>query len=111
MYTQNSSCALFGLEYSVCLMFNTPRCFIEGQLQVVENPITGGILVENISQLSGRITKMFMGINFNAFMDAYNSWQSIGEPIQWAFSMLTADEREFIKTGISPEEWDAMFAE
>jgi hypothetical protein len=77
----------------------------------MENPMSGGILVENISQLSGRITKMFVGIDFDAFMNAYDCWQSIGEPIQWAFSMLTNDEREFIKTGITPHEWDAMFEE
>ena len=29
--------------------------------------------------------------------------------IQHAFPHLTDDEREFIKTGITPEEWDATF--
>jgi hypothetical protein len=98
------------LDYSVGLM-STPRFFIDGQLQVVENPITGGVLVENISQITGKITKMFMGIDFNSFMDSYDSWKTYGEPIQWAFERLSADEREFVKTGITPQEWDAMFAE
>jgi hypothetical protein len=35
-------------------------------------------------------------------------WQS-GMLIQDAFPMLSAGEREFIKTGITPQEWDEMF--
>ena len=91
-------------------MLNTPRCFTEGQLHVVENPMTGGILIENISQITGHLSKMFLGINFDAFMDAYDIWKQ-GEMIQWAFPELSADEREFVKTGITPQEWDAMFGE
>jgi hypothetical protein len=30
--------------------------------------------------------------------------------IQDAFPDLTADQREFIMTGITPEEWDQMFS-
>lgn len=33
---------------------------------------------------------------------------SKGMLIQHAFPGLSADEREFIKTGISPEEWDTL---
>ena len=31
--------------------------------------------------------------------------------IQQAFPDLTPEEREFIKTGITPEEWDATFGD
>lgn len=34
-----------------------------------------------------------------------------GALLQEAFPNLTAGEREFIKTGITDEEWDSMFAE
>ena len=34
-----------------------------------------------------------------------DSWVN-GELIQNAFPNLTADEREFIKTGIAPDSWD-----
>lgn len=34
-----------------------------------------------------------------------------GELIQNCFPYLSAAEREFLKTGITPEEWDAIFAE
>ena len=35
----------------------------------------------------------------------------LGALLQDAFPQLTADEREFIKTGITAEEWDAVFAD
>ena len=38
-----------------------------------------------------------------------DAWQA-GTLIQDAMPNLSADEREFIKTGITPEEWDAMFS-
>lgn len=39
-------------------------------------------------------------------IDAYLN----GALIQEAFPQLDADDREFFKTGITSEEWDAMFA-
>ena len=35
-------------------------------------------------------------------------WQE-GELIQVAMPHLSADDREFLMTGITPEEWDAAF--
>ena len=37
-----------------------------------------------------------------------SSWES-GTLIQNAMPHLTPDEREFIMTGITPEEWDSAF--
>ena len=37
-----------------------------------------------------------------------DSWAN-GSVIQVAMPQLTADEREFIMTGITPEEWDREF--
>ena len=36
------------------------------------------------------------------------AWQA-GELIQNAMPRLNADEREFVKTGITPEEWEEIF--
>ena len=38
------------------------------------------------------------------------SWEK-GEMIQNVFPHLTAGEREFIKTGITPDDWDKMFGD
>ena len=42
-------------------------------------------------------------------LEQLSSWQVDGVLIQDAMPHLTPDEREFIKTGITPEEWDSAF--
>ena len=39
------------------------------------------------------------------------SWQMQGAYMQDAFSKLSAEEREFLMTGITPAEWNNIFAE
>ena len=55
------------------------------------------------SPFSGKINTMDLNITDAQIRD-YNQ----GELIQYAFSNLTANEREFYKTGITAEEWDSM---
>ena len=40
--------------------------------------------------------------------DAQSEYNS-GKLVQDAFWFLSADDREFLMTGLTPEEWDAMF--
>jgi hypothetical protein len=40
--------------------------------------------------------------------EQYNRWKG-GELIQNAMPHLSADEREFLMTGITPDEWDDVF--
>ena len=42
-------------------------------------------------------------------LEEYASWRG-GELIQNAMPRLNADEREFIKTGITAEEWEQIFS-
>jgi len=56
------------------------------------------------SQLSGETNTMDLDITPEQ-VRKYNS----GAFVQDAFPNLTADEREFILTGITPTEWDSMF--
>lgn len=39
------------------------------------------------------------------------AWLKSDELIQNAFPELTVDQREFLMTGITPEEWNAAFGE
>jgi hypothetical protein len=41
--------------------------------------------------------------------EQYLSWKYGNTLIQDAFPNLTPDEREFIKTGITPDSWDKIF--
>jgi len=41
-------------------------------------------------------------------MAQLEAWRG-GELIQWVMPELSNDDREFLMTGITPEEWDATF--
>jgi len=51
---------------------------------------------------------MELNCTWEQFNEAHNKWES-GMLCQQAFSFLNADEREFVMTGILPEEWDEAF--
>jgi hypothetical protein len=40
-----------------------------------------------------------------------DQWYATGISVQRAFPHLSADDREFLLTGITPEEWAGMFPE
>lgn len=56
------------------------------------------------SMFSGKIHEMDLPIT----LDQLDRWNS-GELIQNVFTNLSDDEREFLMTGITPEEWDEVF--
>ncbi len=57
------------------------------------------------SPFSGKTNVMEIDVT----QEQLRSWQVDGVLIQNAMPHLTPDEREFIKTGITPEEWDSAF--
>ncbi len=62
------------------------------------------MVVSKVSLLSGKLHQMELPVT-QAQIDAWAS----GVLAQVAFPALSADEREFIISGITPEEWDAEF--
>ena len=60
------------------------------------------------SPITGTINEMVINMSPEEYDTAVKVWQS-GVYIQDAFHMLSADEREFIKTGITPAEWNNLF--
>jgi hypothetical protein len=65
-------------------------------------------IITRRSPFTGRIHQMEIPMSVLEFSKREILWQT-GMLIQDAFPMLDADQREFIKTGITPEEWDAAF--
>jgi hypothetical protein len=59
------------------------------------------------SRLTGRINTMELPVTMEQ-IEAYARGVRL---IQDAFPTLTPGQREFIMTGITPEEWDAHFGE
>jgi|TARA_R110000796_G_scaffold243897_1_gene366695 hypothetical protein len=58
------------------------------------------------SILSGKYNTMVLDMT----IDQYDAWTN-GMLIQDAVPQLNVDEREFLKSGILPDEWDAMCGE
>lgn len=77
---------------------------------IIEFPMQGDpfVVVNRRSPFSGENNSMRLAISGDEYDRCFKAWQA-GTLIQDAFPMLTASEREFIKTGITPEEWDRMF--
>lgn len=64
----------------------------------------------NRSPITGEDNTMEFDMPQMVFYDCYVAW-SEGANIQDAFPMLNADQREFIKTGLTPEDWLMLFAD
>mgnify|MGYP003675686955 FL=1 len=62
--------------------------------------------VTRLSPISGKKNTMQLDITGQELID----WEK-GRLIQDIFPHLTPEEREFIKTGITPDEWDKLFGD
>lgn len=62
------------------------------------------MLVTKKSPLSGQINTRDLNITQDQLDKFFQ-----GEKVQHAFPHLSSDDREFILTGITPEEWDQTF--
>lgn len=63
-----------------------------------------------ISPFTGKTNTLDLPIGEHDFHQAIARWND-GAMIQDAFPMLNAGEREFVKTGITPQEWADTFGE
>jgi len=64
------------------------------------------MLITRTSSITGKVHQMEIPVTEEQ-MEAYNK----GELLQRAFPNLTAEQREFIFSGITPEEWDSVFTD
>lgn len=60
--------------------------------------------IQRTSTLTGRIREMDIPITDEQLA----SWMN-GKLIQEVMPNISADEREFLKTGITPDEWESVF--
>lgn len=56
------------------------------------------------SDLSGHMNEMEIPVT----LAEVEAWKAGGELIQHVFPHLSAGEREFLVSGVTPAEWDAM---
>jgi len=60
------------------------------------------------SPITGKDNTIELDMIQMVFDDCYVAW-SEGANIQDAFPMLDSDQREFIMTGLTPEDWSMLF--
>jgi hypothetical protein len=77
----------------------------------VEQNEEGNALVTARSGLTGEDHTRTIPISKQALMRGLAEKVGNGLPIQAVFPGLTADDREFLMTGITPGEWDAAFGD
>ena len=65
--------------------------------------------IERKSQLTGDIHTMEIGVTIEQ-MDRFENRFLTGEYVQNIFSNIPAPQREFILTGITPDEWSKYFS-
>ena len=71
------------------------------------NNVTAKVVGEKL-QIAGMCTATHRPYIVVVDHAAWKKWQG-GIPVQEAFPDLSRAEREFLKSGITPDEWDAMF--
>ena len=64
------------------------------------------MLITRISQLTGKQNTMDLNVTERQMLD-YRSGKGL---LQNVFPNLTPSEREFIKSGITPQEWDEILS-
>jgi hypothetical protein len=64
------------------------------------------MIIEMTSRFTGKTNQM----DLNITPDQIERWQA-GELIQNAMPNLSIEEREFLMTGTTPEEWKAVFGD
>lgn len=92
----NPTRLIFYLD-TICGEPNKCKITITGSVPPIHNKIVEKSIVVNYSQ-----QEIYQG---------WKRWTVLGDYIQNAFYYLTADEREFLMTGLTPIEFNSLFDE
>ncbi len=68
-----------------------------------------GIVVYKQSTVSGKVNSLFLPMAKEEFTKKYMKWDSDNLLIQEVFPEFSPEQREFIKSGITPDEWNNLF--
>lgn len=68
------------------------------------------MLITKTSELSGKTNSMNLPVT-EPQLDDFVNRKERGLLVQNIFPHLTPDQREFLLTGVTPEEWNAVFPE
>lgn len=79
-------------------------------VKVLIEPCKEGTKIITISE-GGKAKCLVTTHRYTDMMQAMISWNNKRQYIQDAFHFCSADEREFMLTGVLPEEWQAIFGD
>lgn len=68
------------------------------------------IIVERKCPFTGQMNTMEIPLTQEEYDRGFSKWEN-GAYIQAAFPTLNAEQREFVKTGITPQKWTEIFGE
>ena len=74
---------------------------------ITQTATNTNMLITNKSKVSGKVRSMELDVT-EAQLNRYNSGRFT---LQDCFPNLTPDEREFIKSGITADEWEETFGQ
>ena len=69
------------------------------------------VTVAGVSLVTGKINEMVFPMAIKDFNIAYSIWNTSDCYVQDAFPTLNEDQREFLISGVTPEEWNATMGE
>lgn len=64
-------------------------------------------MVTRRSPLTGKLNSLYLPVT----VEQLHAWRMEGVLIQDAMPALTAEEREFVQSGYTPEDWAKIFGE
>lgn len=83
------------------------KMHVQGNLICISEVITGNeerVLASRQSVATGKVNEMFISTRFGKLVNWGHDWPD--HLIQEYFPELSAEEREFLISGMTPEEWD-----
>jgi hypothetical protein len=80
----------------------------DGKFTVIKKKGIKNVFVTHRSMFNPYGATMQLPMGICSFLLAYTNWQT-GMHIQHAFDTLDANQREFLITGASPEQWNNLF--
>jgi hypothetical protein len=66
--------------------------------------------IRRMSELTGKVNEMDIPLSPEEFVTG-ELRRKRGEMVQVVYPQLNADQREFLLTGITAEEWESMFGD
>lgn len=95
----------------VCEYCRTNHDEVADKCGYCNQPLKTYLSATRRSQASGLIRVMTFPMDVETYLTGFSSWKDGHGNIQDQLPNLTDDEREFLMTGITAEEWDNMFPE